>query len=253
MTESGPRPDGLDDDWRDRFVAIGKSAAGLVPIFGGPLAEIIGVVVPGQRADRIAAYLRALASRVDALAEEVRQGLHSNAEKIDLIEEGGYQAARATSPDRVEQIVEAVSRGLVEDDAHVVRRKRLLLIFGELDDDEVSLLNAYGRSYAGADRDAFGKVNRPAPTHMRSSPDEIERNRLYELGTEHLLRLGLLKKNYGNVKKGELPEFDVRKGDFKHNIGISPLGRMILKEIGLPTPFDLQQEQCRPSDPGADV
>src|SRR3546814_9874023 len=44
--------DGLDDNFRDKLVALGKAAAGLVPIAGGPLAEIVGAVVPGQRADR---------------------------------------------------------------------------------------------------------------------------------------------------------------------------------------------------------
>src|SRR3546814_4999617 len=56
--------DGLDDNFRDKLVALGKAAAGLVPIAGGPLPEIVGAVVPGQRADRIATYLRQLATQI---------------------------------------------------------------------------------------------------------------------------------------------------------------------------------------------
>ena len=241
MGENEPEIDKLDDNWKDKLVAIGKGAAGVVPMVGGPLAEIVGMVVPGQRADRIAAYLRGLAVRVDGLEEELKRGVASNVEKVDLIEEGGYQAARATSGNRIDQIIEAVARGLSEDDAEVIRRKRLLLIFGELDDDEVILLNAYGRSFAGADQRAFEHVNRPSPAHLQSSTVDIEKDRLYQAGKEHLIRLGLLKKNYGSVKKGQMPDFDSSQGDFRHSVGISLLGRMLLKEIGMITPFDEQQ------------
>lgn len=241
MADDDATEDRLDDDLRDKLVAIGKGIAGAIPIAGGVVAEVVGMVIPGQRADRIAKYLRALATRVDDLAKEVRDGLASNTEKIDLIEEGGFQSARATSQARIDQIVEAVSRGLSEDDADVIRRKRLLRILGELDDDEINLLNAYGRSYAGGDRQAFEKVNRPDPPHLQASSSIVEQNQLYEAGKAHLVRLELLKKNYGNVKKGQTPEFDPRKGDFKHNLEVSYLGRMLLREIGMETPFDAQQ------------
>lgn len=235
-------PDGLDENFRDRLVTIGKGAASLVPLAGGPLAEIVGAVIPGQRADRIAAYLRALAAKVDAFERDTQRVIADNAVKVDLIEEGGFQAARATSAERLNQIVEAVSRGLREDDVDVIRRKRLLVLFGELDDDEVALLNAYGRSYGGGDEDPFDRINRPEPTHMQSSRTDLDRERLYDAGREHLLRLDLLKRNYGNVRRGQLPEFDASKGDFKHSVEVSYLGRMLLGEIGLKTPFDQEDE-----------
>ena len=243
MEDGGSPSDGLDDNWRDRLVAIGKGVASFVPLAGGPLAEIIGSVIPGQRADRITFYLRELAGRVDELDVEVQNSLGANSEKIDLIEEGGFQAARATSKERIDRIVEAVRRGLNEADADLVRRKRLLLILGEIDDDELSLLNAYGRKYAGRDRNAFSAVNQPDPVHMQSTPAQIEQNHLYQAGREHLLRLGLLTRNYGNVKKGTMPEFDSRAGHFKHSVEVSGFGRMLLKEVGLEAPFDADQSE----------
>jgi hypothetical protein len=242
--------DGLGENFRDRLVAIGKGAASFVPIAGGPLAEIVGAVIPGQRADRIVAYLRALSARFAALEADMQQAVAENATKIDLIEEGGFQAARATSTERIGQIVEAVARGLGENDTDVIRRKRLLVLFGELDDDEVALLNAYGRSYAGGDDDAFERINRPDPTHMQSTRTDMDRERLYEAGREHLLRLDLLKRNYGSVRKGQLPDFDANKGDFKHIVEVSYLGRMLLSEIGLKIPFD--DESGEDSDSEAD-
>ena len=43
-------------------------------------------------------------------------------------------------------------RGLEADEAGDIRRKRLLALFGEIDDDEFVLLRAYGSPMAGMDR-----------------------------------------------------------------------------------------------------
>lgn len=131
-----------------------------------------------------------------------------------------------------------MARGIAEDEADVIRRRRLLVMFGELDDDEVAILNAYGRAHGGADRQAFLKINRPDRAHMQSPPDAVERDRLYDVAKNHLLRLDLLKRNFGTVKKGQLPEFDASSGQFKHTVGISYLGRLLLKEIGMATSLD---------------
>lgn len=242
MDDTSERPDdGLDNNWVDKAVAATRGAVGLVPMLGGPLAEIISVTIPGQRADRIVNYVRQLSARLDEIDADIRDRLVFNAEKIGLIEEGGYQAARATSNERIERIVAAVQCGLAERDVDVIRRKRLLTLLGELDDDELNLLYACGRSYGGRDRSAFELVNRPDPINMQSGRDEIERNHLYNIGRAHLIRLGLLKKNYGSVKKGQLPEFDPRSGDFKHSVEVSGLGLMLLSavELGVDLEVDL--------------
>jgi len=140
-------------------------------------------------------------------------------------------------------IVEAVSRGLTLDDADLVRRKRLLSLLGELDEDEMVLLNAHGRAYGGSSDDPFSDVKRPRPAYIGSGIEDVENEHLYESGPNHLLSLGLLRKNYGNVKKGQLPDFEPKKGDFKHRVEISQLGRRLLKEIGMPTAFDKRHDK----------
>lgn len=98
-----------------------------------------------------------------------------------------------------------------------------------------------GGSYGGGDRSAFQKINRPDHPTLSSPRSVLDQNALYEAGKEHLILLGLLRKNYSSPPRGKAPEFDVRSGDFKHNVEISALGRMLLREIGLETPFDVQQ------------
>ena len=60
MADGNATRDSLDDNLRDKLVAIGKGIAGALPLAGGVVAEVVGMAIPGQRADRIAAYLRAL-------------------------------------------------------------------------------------------------------------------------------------------------------------------------------------------------
>ncbi|HEX3889009.1 MAG TPA: hypothetical protein VHW05_16065 [Phenylobacterium sp.] len=78
------------------------------------------------------------------------------------------------------------------------------------------------------------------PELLASPRTTLDQSQLYEAGKDHLVRLGLLRKNYGNVKRGDTPEFDASEGDFKHRLEVSHLGRMLLREIGMETPFDAQ-------------
>lgn len=230
--------DELDTNAKDRLVAATRGALNAVPFAGGILGELITEVIPGQRHDRIVAYIRLLEARIGAMEAAAASAALANPEKIDLIERGGFQAARATSQERIAQIVEVVAHGLEADEAEIIRRKRLMELLGEVDDDEVAVLTAYGRSYAGGDRSAFDAIHRPGPPVMSASREVIEQNKLYDLGIDRLLRMGLLERRFGNIKKGELPEFDSKTGGFKGTVQISFLGRMLLREMGVQLPFE---------------
>jgi hypothetical protein len=229
----------LRDNLKDRLVAAGRAIVSMVPFAGGALGEILTAVIPGQRSDRIAIYLARLGQRIEQLEQQSQLEIKASADKIDLIEEGAYQAARALSSERIDQIVEAVSAGLGADEVEVARRKRLLTLLGELDDDEVVLLNAFGRNYANSDDDAWERVKRPDFVHLGSSPEDRARQTLFDAGQEHLMRLGLLRKAYRKpMRRDEEPTFDVNEGDFAHSVEISSLGRLLLAEIGLPVPAE---------------
>lgn len=229
--------DQLDKNWRDNIALVTKAAASLVPIIGGPLAELITVAIPRLRQDRIVEYLRQLNARLETLEKEKVKHILADVEKIDLIESGGFLAARATTSDRITKIAEIVFRGLREDEVGLIRRKRLLDLFGEIDDDEFLLLNAYGQSYPDLGSNAWDNIDQPPPVTSGSSREEVDRAELYNLGKQNLLRLGLLRRKYDGVKRGEYPPFDLQTGEFKARIDISSLGRMLLKEAGIDLPY----------------
>jgi hypothetical protein len=180
--------DDLDQNTRDKLIALARGAAGAIPYAGGFVGELLGLV-PGQRTDRIAAYVRLLSGRLDGLEKHEKDEILSRPDKLDFVEEGAWQAARALSDQRIGYIAEAVYQGLSSEEADVIRRKRLLKLLGEIDDDEVQLLNAYGQSYGGSGDDAWDKVNRPDPAHMESSIEEVDREKLFEAGSGRLCRL----------------------------------------------------------------
>lgn len=229
--------DQLDKDWRDNIAQATKIAASLVPVIGGPLVELITVAIPRLRQDRIVEYLRQLKARLETLEKEKVEHILADVEKIDLIESGGFLAARATTSDRITKIAEIVFRGLREDEIDLIRRKRLLDLFGEIDDDEFLLLNAYGQSYPDLRSNAWDNIDQPPPITSGSSQEEIDRAELFNLGKQNLLRLGLFRHNYSHVKRGEYPPFDAQTGGFKSRIDISSLGRMLLKEAGIDLPY----------------
>ena len=203
---------------------------------GGPLAEVLTATIPRLRQERIVAYLRQLEARLTTLEHERVNNILSDPEAIDLVESGGYLAARAVTSERLSRITELVFRGLEADEAGEIRRKRLLGLLGEIDDDEFLLLNAYGQSYGGDGSEAWDALDRPEPAHLGSSWAQLDRAQLYEAGRKRLLRLGLLQRNYGHVKRGEYPPFDAQSGGFKSRIEISYLGRMLLRETGVDLP-----------------
>ena len=225
--------DELDNNRKDHFVALLRGAANAIPFVGGVLGELVTSVIPGQRHDRIASYLRQLDHRIAAMNENEAKLALSNPDKITLIELGGYQAARSTSENRIEHIVNVVFAGLSKADSDTIRRNRLLSLLGEIDDDEITILSAYGLSRGIYGHDAWTLINRPPPSHLGAGREIIDQNTLYELGTAHLLRLNLLSRRFSKPKKGELPEFDPDTGMMKGSVQISALGRLLLTEIGI--------------------
>lgn len=238
--ETRNTPDDLDEAQNDALAATGRALAGLVPMFGGVIGELITKVIPNQRTERVVKYVRELNQRLETVETNI-DDLLDDPENVDLIEEGGFQAARATSEKRISQIATLVANGLSAENSDLVRRKRLARLLRQIDEDELVLLNAYGQSYGG-DRSVWNAVQRPDPAHMGSSVEEIDAEQLYDAGREHLLRLGLLRKNYRKPPRGQAPTFDTRKGDYEHSMEVSYLGRLLLRYLDMPSPIDAREE-----------
>ena len=230
-------PDDLDSRLVDYSTALVRGAAGLIPLVGPLLAEVIGVKIPGQHADRIAKFARVLDHRLKAVEKSLLEQKLKNADFTDLIEEGFRQAARSLSDERRSYIVNLIASGLASDDIDNSESKHLLRILGEINDIEVVWLRFYReRSFGGdeAFRKTHEEVLKPVAATYVDSQEVLNKATLQKSYKEHLARLGLLESRYRTDSRTGLPEFDRASGSMKESgYGLSALGRLLLDEVGL--------------------
>jgi hypothetical protein len=236
----------LGPNGADRVAASLRALVGVVPFVGPALAEIITEIVPGQRLDRIEAYLRQLAVALEQRREKSPEIVHQmhRPESVDLIEEGAHLAVRALSSARMAYIVHCVASGIEVEHRAKIHHKRVLSILRELDDEEILILEAY----AAHDRSKIERL-RPAPPKIGSSTPANDDYALYDAAVTKLERLSLIQLHQrmkeleigGLERQGviqrhpekiSVPEFDRlgRPGGYRD---ITPLGRIVLRAIGL--------------------
>ena len=237
MTEKLPS---LNVNTSDYVTSLAKGAFGAIPFAGPIAAEIIGHVIPNQRADRIVRFVQLLEERVKHLEQDSFRERCSEANSVDLIEDALFQAARAKSEDRLEQLANIVANGLCNDDLKQAEASKMIWLLEKLNDTEVILLRArLVQMNEDVQRDAefrerHASIIAPRATHMGSSWEEIEEEALHKSYTQHLVELGLLRPNFKRPRKNEFPEFDLKTGMIKasgHDVTL--LGKMFLRYLSL--------------------
>lgn len=220
----------------DHVAAMLRMGAGAVPFAGAAFNELITLVIPGVRQSRVESYLRFLKSKVDELSEEQLKIKLTSEIAIDVVEEGAFQAVRALSDDRRDQITNAVAFGLRGDQQELIEAKRMLQLLRELDEAQVILLaSKLMKNYNDANfRSRHANVLEPVLAHLQSTRDELDRSIVQSIGEQKLLTLGLIRRRFSKPKKGEFPEFDEKTGMVKATgTDITPLGKLLLRRIGL--------------------
>lgn len=228
----------MNTNKNDRLAAVARAAVGIVPIIGPSLSEIITEIIPNQRMDRIVQFAATLEARLRKAEFDLDQ-IKNDPERIALFEQGAFQASRATSNERREQIARIVAYGMAGDDLTRVESTRILQLLEQLEDDQIVILTSYLHRH---ERDAefherHAAILNPVRAHLNSSQDEFDRSTIQKLPTEALIRLGLLSENFRRPKKGELPEFDFNTGRVRSSYkSLTPLGRLLLVRLGLAEP-----------------
>lgn len=242
MDNSKNEPLPLGETDHDRVAALTKGVVGLVPFAGSFLAELISVVVPNQRFERVEAYVSRLSDRLSRVEEGELRSRLEDPEAIDLFEEGGFQAARALTGDRRERIAEVVANGIKGSEAERLEAKRMLALMAEIDDDQMMVLLSY--SYTYSRDEAFHERNTavltPPLAHLGSNQEELDKDVLFRLNRQHLVRLGVLKPRFQRPPQGKPPEIDPETGMAKMSgYDMAPLGRLLLRKTGLLAPQEL--------------
>ena len=221
----------------DYSVAGTRAVANLVPIVGPVLAEVLGVVIPQQRIDRIAKFADELERRLSSVEKNMLKLQLNNGEFTDLIEEGFRQAARSLSDERRRYIASLITNSLSSENINYAESRHLLRILDEVNDIEIIWLRFYREPTMGGDeefRETHRNVLKPVPATFGSSQETLDKHTLQKSYKEHLFQLRLLERRYRMAHNTKEPAFDERTGTQEvEGYEITSTGRLFLREIGL--------------------
>jgi hypothetical protein len=224
----------LSPDSRDKLTAAVRGLVGAVPVVGSIIGEVITNLIPNQRVDRIASFLAYLDERLAHVEhDELRRRLTSES-NVDLLEDGLHQAARALSDDRRRQLAAVLAHSLTAAELRHAEQKRLLQIFGDLNDAEVLLLKSYDFRLPGRQEflEKHQDILYPPVVTMGSPQPEIDAAAVRDSYKEHLLRLGLIEAVYRQPTPREPAEFDRHTGKLKSSYdNLTGLGSLLLDLI----------------------
>ena len=180
----------------DYGASILKAGLALVPIAGPLLTELINDFIPGQRTDRLVAFVKEMDSRLTELTRRVFAANIRTPAGADLTEDGLWMAARALSGQRRQAIANLLVTSLTEEDLRYAEAKKLLQLLNEMQDSEIIMLRYFylrtiGDERAGDFYKLHETVLEPDVSAIGSADDEIDRGALYEAHKATLNRLGL--------------------------------------------------------------
>jgi hypothetical protein len=225
--------------------ALLRGTISQLPVLGPVIIELLSQVIPDRRIERLNGLFERLEQRVAALEPQVVRDRFSSSAFSDLVEEGMFSAARASSPERLDWIAELLARGITQNDVEKIDRKYLLGLLGQLNDAEVLLLCSHG-IVSPERQDEFharhqAALELPYPSFGDPDRDAHSRQAIRESYRGHLEAMGLLQREYPFLRKGQLPEFERDGRPTGGQIDLSPLGRVFLREIGQPHELDSER------------
>ncbi|AJI57987.1 hypothetical protein LA02_1620 [Francisella philomiragia] len=228
----------LEENKTDKVVKGLKAISSLCPYAGGLFSEIITSVIPNQRIDRIAEFLKILDMKLSKYGESIAN-LEKKLEKpenIELFEEGIWQSSRAISKERKGYVASILAKGLSNNQLEEIQNGVLLNMLSQLNDNEIIILSSY--TYKNRINNEFRSkyeniLNVPL-AYIGADKDSLAKNTVCSLYRERLFNLGLLRKKFKKPKKGTLPEFDEKTGMMRSSsYEITYLGNLFLDYIGL--------------------
>ncbi|MDR4468847.1 MAG: hypothetical protein MRJ68_11210 [Nitrospira sp.] len=218
---------------------VAKGVAGAIPYAGGIVAEIIGVLIPNQRLDRITRFLEKLDLRIGHLESKQTTVRLRERDTIDLFEDAAFQAARALSEERLAYLASLLGGNITDSTISYEETKRLLALLGQINDVEIIILASHDIMRHPQRDPEFWERHKAALTprapHSGSSEREMDEASIYNSYKQHLLQLQLIKPSFGfSFRRGEMPDFDRETGTIKASgIDLTWLGKLLLRRIDM--------------------
>lgn len=157
----------------DLGASVLKAGLSFVPFAGPVLTELVNDFIPGQRTDRLVAFVQALDARLTEVTKEAFAARARTSEGADLVEDGLWMAARAFSDERRKAIANMLVTTLTAEELKYAESKNLLQLLNQLQDPEIVMLRYfYLLTQGDPQMDAFydlSKVRGPQPIALAAS------------------------------------------------------------------------------------
>lgn len=217
----------------DVISVVVKGSLGAIPVVGTLAAEVVGVLIPNQRLDRIEALLAEVSKQIGESEGDDLRARFTSPEFVDVLEEGFQQASRALPGDRIQLIAAILKNGLTEAEFDHLQDKRLLELLGEVNDAEIVLLRSHTLASREGDwKERHSDILIPPVATMNSSQQTKDKATIHGQFNANLARLGLLRARFRSWKKGEVPKFDATTGlPQVSGYELTPLGRLLLRRV----------------------
>ncbi len=207
MTE----PKALATSGRDVVAALARGSVGAIPVVGSMVAEVVDLVIPGQKLDRVVAFVESLGVRIGDLERQtlLEQRIRTP-EGSDLLEEGIVHASRAVSGERRERIASLLANGLTAEQLLYDRTKKLLAILESLNDSELILLKYYsqpvtiGSPWHRQMQEQHPALLRPVSREMGVPDAERQRGAFRDSYERTLLSQGLVERDQNVLRLSTL-------------------------------------------------
>lgn len=129
----------------DYATSLLKSTFGVIPIVGPVAQELLGIIIPNQRMDRVVRFVETLGRELDKLNEDV-DSLNeklSDDKYSSLFYKACVGSADAYSNERIEYIKNIFVYGLYQTDLETYKAEGLLNLLNRITDIEIVYLRFY--------------------------------------------------------------------------------------------------------------
>ena len=237
----------LDNDVKDNLIIpASKIASNFVPIIGPVLAEIVDIIIPNQRQDRITDFLKHLQ---EMISEDDLKKVKTLPERIEILEEGMLQAGLTPHRDRIPRMAQITARGITQDQIDRDKFSFLLETIKNISTTDLILLNYYKlyqekQNTYGYHTEFEDFQKKHGNLFLANHFEKQEKTSFLQRYQQHLISLGLLENVMpSNLDASSRVERAFREIDHKINtilaalqskseIRITTLGKELLEHIG---------------------
>lgn len=135
----------LSNNATDYITSAVKSAFGVIPIAGPAAQELLGIIIPNQRMDRVVRFIELLGAEFEILHEQVEMLLNrmKGSHYSSLFYKACVGSADSLNSERINYIKNIFVYGLQQDDLQIYKAEGLLNLLNRITDIEVVYLRFY--------------------------------------------------------------------------------------------------------------